>query len=180
MTRVLPLACAFLLTCLLRPAYADERDAAALASGEFFSVLLGAGLVRPLAEGDESTALRTADTLVVTYLTTNALKSLFGAERPDGIKNDSFPSGHASLSFAVATMQAEANPDEAVLWYAGATAVAASRVKLKRHFVRDVIGGAALGYGLAQLELEADRGLLISPFVDPSCDGVGVSLTWNP
>jgi membrane-associated phospholipid phosphatase len=129
-------------------------------------------------EGTSGT-LRAGDALVTTWLVTNAIKGLGISKRPGGGKSDSFPSGHASTSFAIATVQAELHPDEAAYWYGGAALVSASRVKLKRHHIEDVVAGAALGYGIAQFEMNADDGLLISPFVEPEGDGVGVSLAWN-
>jgi membrane-associated phospholipid phosphatase len=169
------------LILLTAPARADEMDLAQLASGEFFGSLLGAGLLLPLAreEGFNGT-LRTGDALVSTWLVTNALKGLELEARPDGGKPDSFPSGHASMAFAVATVQAELHPDEAPYWYGGAALVSLSRVKLRRHHVQDVLAGAALGYGIAQLELGADDGLLIAPFVEGNGDGVGVTVNWSP
>jgi hypothetical protein len=53
-------------------------------------------------------------------------------------------------------------------------------MKLKRHHLEDVLAGAALGYGVAQLELASEDGLLIAPFVGPSGDGLGVTLAWDP
>jgi membrane-associated phospholipid phosphatase len=172
----------FLLAC--SPAHANELDLAQLASGEFYSSLLAAGLLLPLAQEEGfSGTLRGGDALVTTYLATVGIKALGISDRPgDGPgagKSDSFPSGHASTSFAIATVQAELHPDQAVYWYGAATLVSASRIKLKRHHIQDVVAGAALGYGIAQLELNSEDGLLISPFVEPEGDGVGVNLSWD-
>ncbi len=157
---------------------------AQLASSELFGVLLGAGLLLPLAQDDGlSGTLRGGDALVTTWVATNAIKSLGISDRPaDGSgagESDSFPSGHASMSFAIASMQSELHPDQAPYWYGAATLVSISRVKLKRHHIEDVVAGAALGYGIAQLELNSENGLLISPFVEPEGDGIGVNLKWE-
>lgn len=182
MTRLL---IALLLALLLAsPAQANEFELAQLASGEFYSVLLGAGLLLPLAQDEGfSGTLRSGDALVSTWLVTNGIKGLGISERPFGGpgegKSDSFPSGHASTAFAVATVQAELHPDQAPYWYTGAALVAISRLKLKRHHVEDVLAGAALGYGIAQLELASDEGLLLAPFVEPQGDGIGVTLHWS-
>ena len=166
-------------------AHADETDLAQLASGEFYGSLLGVGLLLPLARDEgASGTLRAGDALVSTWLVTNGIKSLGLEDRPAGGpgagKSDSFPSGHASTAFAIAAVQAKLHPDEAPYWYGAAGLVAVSRIKLRRHHVQDVLVGAALGYGIATLEMGSDDGLLIAPFVEPGGDGVGVTVNWNP
>lgn len=171
------------LILLLLPglAHANETDLAQLASGEFYGSLLGVGLLLPLAREESSSGtLRAGDALVSTWLVANAIKGLGLEDRPGGGKSDSFPSGHASTAFAIATVQAKLHPDEAPYWYTGAALVSISRVKLHRHHVQDVLAGAALGYGIATLEMGSDDGLLIAPFVDGGGDGVGVTVNWSP
>lgn len=58
---------------------------------------------------------------------------------------DSFPSGHASASFAVATVLAAKFPRVRWPLFAVAVAIAASRVVRGSHYPTDVAGGAALG-----------------------------------
>jgi undecaprenyl-diphosphatase len=58
---------------------------------------------------------------------------------------DSFPSGHAAASFAVATVLAVKFPRARWPLFAVAMAIAASRVVRGSHFPTDVAGGAALG-----------------------------------
>ncbi len=57
----------------------------------------------------------------------------------------SFPSGHASTSFACATVLAFAAPRYAPAFYVLAAAIAWSRVYNGVHYPLDVLGGAALG-----------------------------------
>ena len=141
---------------------------AKFASGTGNLLFLGAGTLLPLVEDGkdgQQHALRTADALAVSTLLAEGLKIVTHKKRPDGSNYESFPSGHATAAFTVAAMQAHYHPRQAILWYAGATTIAASRVKLHRHYTVDVLAGAALGYATARLELGQNRGLLLRPFI---------------
>lgn len=59
----------------------------------------------------------------------------------------SFPSGHAALSFAVARSVARTSPGLAEAAYAAAVGVAAIQVVRGAHFPIDVLAGAAIGVG---------------------------------
>jgi len=90
-------------------------------------------------------------------LITPAVKRLAGRSRPfenEGAfafdplsKNESFPSGHATSAFAVASVFAAHSEGWVVpaIAYTLATGVAASRVNDNVHFISDVIAGAAIG-----------------------------------
>jgi undecaprenyl-diphosphatase len=72
----------------------------------------------------------------------------------------SFPSGHASTSFACAATLAWLTPLSPVVLYALAVLIAFSRVYVGVHYPLDVIAGAALGLGVAtalRLLVEARR-----------------------
>ena len=125
----------------------------------------------PLAEdgsGGGRHSLRAADSLLTSTVITEALKRIVREKRPDSDERTSFPSGHATAAFAIASMQAHFHPNQAILWYAGATIIAASRVKLRRHRIHDVVAGAAVGVLTTQLEIRQSRGLLLFPFIHDS------------
>ena len=141
---------------------------ARFASGTGNILYLATGTLLPLLtdgkDGKEH-SLRTADSVITSTLITEILKHVVREKRPDGSARTSFPSGHATAAFAVATMESHYHPRQALLWYGGATLIAASRVQLHRHYTHDVIAGALIGYGTSRLELSRPRGLLLSPFI---------------
>jgi undecaprenyl-diphosphatase len=88
------------------------------------------------------------------------LKQGIGRERPNvaypeprplvhAPHDGSFPSGHATVSFACATVLSFYAPRAAPAFYALAAAIAWSRVYVGVHYPLDVLGGAALGLGIA-------------------------------
>jgi hypothetical protein len=63
--------------------------------------------------------------------------------------NSSFPSGHATVAFAAATvfaMQYRDKPVVPILAYSAASLISVSRVTENKHWATDVLVGAALGY----------------------------------
>jgi membrane-associated phospholipid phosphatase len=84
--------------------------------------------------------------LAVAEGVTQTLKFATHRERPDGSGHNSFPSGHAADTFAVATaVERHLGWRGAVPAYLLASYVAASRLRENRHFLSDVVFGAAVG-----------------------------------
>jgi membrane-associated phospholipid phosphatase len=143
-------------------------DTARTVSGAGTYLYLGAGLALPLLRDGSlgrERFWRTADALGTSLLLSEGLKAAIHAPRPDGSGDDSFPSGHATLAFTVATMASQFHPREAPLWYAGAGWIGYSRVQLRKHNVLDVLAGAGLGYGVARAELSLPHGLILQPLI---------------
>jgi len=66
--------------------------------------------------------------------------------RPDGSDHQSFPSGHASATFATATViERHLGWRKSILGYAIASYVAMSRIHDDKHYLSDVVFGAAVG-----------------------------------
>lgn len=91
----------------------------------------------------------------VAYIGKTALKAMINEERPDHSDNKSFPSGHAAIAFAAARSIDKEFRKESI-WipiagYAAATAVGVERVVCDRHHWYDVVAGAGLGFGAAEL-----------------------------
>jgi len=88
------------------------------------------------------------DVTIVTAVSVEALKRTIKDPRPLGeghAHGYGFPSGDATLAFALARVASEYHPKQRTLWYLLAARVAWSRVKREAHDWQDVIGGAALG-----------------------------------
>ena len=108
--------------------------------------------------------------VLVTDLITTGIKFLTDRPRPYLVEPEppplmpatldlSFPSGHASTSFAAAAMLTWFVPRGAPILFALAALVAASRVYVGVHYPLDVIVGAVLGLGVTSVLrwLEANR-----------------------
>jgi membrane-associated phospholipid phosphatase len=145
-----------------------EYHLAKFASDEGNLYFLTLGVFLPLAtagkEGRDHT-LRIGDALCTDAILTEALKSATHEKRPDGDGYDSFPSGHASAAFAVATAESHFHPKQAPYWYAGATLIAWSRVRLDRHSAQDVVAGAALGTYATRWTLDRPGGVILTPWI---------------
>ncbi|HLK15591.1 MAG TPA: phosphatase PAP2 family protein [Fimbriimonadaceae bacterium] len=142
-------------------------------------VLVVAGLAAPfIQDGDRagSHAARTFDGLLVSGAAAEFLKVTTRERRPYGTTLDSFPSEHATASFAVAAAQSYYHPKQAPFWYGAATIVAVARVAGHDHFVQDVIAGAALGTGAGYLSVTSKHGWLIAPIVEKGRAGVLLTL----
>jgi hypothetical protein len=83
---------------------------------------------------------------ILTEMLVEPIKFATRRERPDGSNHQSFPSGHAAITFATATViERHLGWRKSLLGYAIASYVAASRLHDNRHYLSDVIFGAAVG-----------------------------------
>ncbi len=83
---------------------------------------------------------------IVNLAYTGALKAAVNRDRPNDSGSDSFPSGHSSNAFALATVAAHHYKGKLrLIAYGGATVIAASRLRADAHWLSDVVCGATLG-----------------------------------
>ena len=129
-------------------------------------------------------AVNTIASVGVAYVGKTALKAMVKEERPDHSDNKSFPSGHAAMAFAAARSIDKEFRKESI-WipiagYAAATAVGIERVANDRHHWYDVVAGAAVGYGAAELSWYLSDKLLGSGSkVALTTTGQTVDVTYN-
>ena len=129
-------------------------------------------------------AVNTIASVGVAYVGKTALKAMVKEERPDHSDNKSFPSGHTAMAFAAARSIDKEFRKESI-WipiagYAAATAVGIERVANDRHHWYDVVAGAAVGYGAAELTWYLSDKLLGSGSkVALTTTGQTVDVTYN-
>jgi decaprenylphosphoryl-5-phosphoribose phosphatase len=141
---------------------AVERAVAAYSrTGEHAAAWLALGLLRAALSrgaGTRRAWLRGVRTIAASYVVNQAVKVALRRRRPelDGlppltpvVTRLSFPSVHATTSFAAARAYAGLVPAWAL--YAAAGAFALSRPYLGVHYPSDVLAGAALGTTVAEL-----------------------------
>jgi membrane-associated phospholipid phosphatase len=103
---------------------------------------------------------------IVTQAWVQAIKFTVQRERPDQSNDVSFPSGHSAGGFAVAgVLTRHYGLKAAVPSLLGASYIAAARIHDNKHFLSDVIFGAAMGFaGARTVMLSNGRyGLVVTP-----------------
>ena len=141
--------------------YGKPRLTLALRCISHASVLIVAALfaVRLLLlflGGDHLSAIKIAAVAAVPFLTVSVARKIINAKRPYELIGDfphrpksksgeSFPSRHTFSAFLIATLLLPWIPLVGIALYLVGVLLAASRVLLGIHFLRDVIAGALLG-----------------------------------
>jgi len=150
-------------------------------SGDIMHLLLpatalGATLV---IEDDYEGSWQLIKTGVVSRVAVEGLKYAVDKDRPDDSGDDSFPSGHTADSFAAATfIQQRYGWTWGIPAYIGATFVGYSRVESDKHYVEDVLAGAAIGIISGLYFTEPYSGITISPTANRGHYGINFSGTF--
>jgi undecaprenyl-diphosphatase len=103
-----------------------------------------------MAYGDDAhreTGRLMSSAFIGTGMVVLGMKEIIRRKRPldDQVGDPAFPSGHTAFAFAGATILADRYPKLRIPLYIGAGLVGVSRIYLGRHYVSDVVGGAAVG-----------------------------------
>ena len=120
---------------------------------------------------------------LLTQGVTQLLKYSVRRTRPDGSSRSSYPSGHASGTFASATvLQRHYGWKVGIPAFGVASYVAASRLAENKHYLSDVILGAAIGItaGRTVTFRKGATRFELSPMAAPGGAGVQVSVLRLP
>ena len=141
-----------------------------------------------------STALLALESFALASLVTRIPKTLVGRERPDNWQGDgpfsfkgpfhgvSFPSGHTTASFAVASVIATQFRDSKwipVAAYTVAGLAGMSRIYDNKHWLTDVVAGATIGTLVGNLvsHRTSNSKLTVVPFGNGNFQGVRLAYT---
>jgi membrane-associated phospholipid phosphatase len=116
---------------------------------------------------------------IVGQLWTQALKFTVSRERPDGSNEVSFPSGHSASAFSTATvLHRHYGWKVGVPAFAAAGLVGTARIRSNKHYLSDVVFGAAMGVAAGRtVVLHAGRyGLNLAPAPVPGGAAMTVSV----
>lgn len=145
------------------------------------------------------TGLLSAEALIDSVIVESALKGITQRARPSaGIERSeffdggsSFPSGHSTQAWAVATVIANEYKDRRavqIVAYGIASAVSVARFTGHKHYLSDVVAGSALGYGIGRYVYGAhhrdpassrSNWPGITPEFNRKAQRYGCALTWN-
>src|SRR5713226_5129701 len=174
--------------------------------GSTYATLAGGGtlyVVGRLTHNDHlaETGRLGTEAVIDASLVAEALKLATNRERPDegngtggfwphGTRNfsDSFPSGHAIGTWALARVIASEYPNKPtqIAVYAFATAISVSRVTSGKHFPSDAIVGSVFGYLIGgyvvrhHASQNVDSGFSFVPVADVSTHTFGASIELRP
>ena len=122
------------------------------------------------------TGIRSAEASVDSVILYAALKAVLARQRPytgpgegkffsGNWTSGSFPSGHATLAWTLASVMAHEYPNwpMRLLMYGAATAVSTTRVTGGVHFPADVFSGSVIGFGVGTYVAHKDRQKLMVP-----------------
>jgi membrane-associated phospholipid phosphatase len=131
-----------------------------------------------------------AEAAVVNGVYTQVLKLAVRRERPDGSNNASFPSGHTSNAFALATVvECHYGWKGGVPAYVLAAVMGYSRIVRDKHYLSDVAAGATLGVIVGRAAVRGNGGpipagakrsasWIISPVLTRDARGLALSIVF--
>lgn len=115
---------------------------------------------------------------LTTVVVTHGMKHTIEKERPNG-GGQSFPSGHTSAAFqGAAFIQKRYGLKYGIPAYVGASFVGYSRVESDKHYVEDVLAGAAIGTAAAYFFTTPYQNAVVMPVVSRTFYGVKVDMVW--
>lgn len=115
---------------------------------------------------------------IASQIVVQGLKFATERSRPDDSNNYSFPSGHSASAFATATvLQRDLGWKVGIPAYAVASYVAASRMGANKHYLSDVLAGAAIGITAGRSVTVGSGGKKFELGLAPTAGGAAVMFT---
>jgi membrane-associated phospholipid phosphatase len=115
----------------------------------------------------------------VSTATTLGLKYTVKRERPDGSDDRSFPSAHTMLAFqGAAFIHRRYGFNYAAAAYLGAVFVGYSRIEADKHYLSDVLAGAAIGTLSSWFFTDRCTGLSVEPLKVEGTYGLKIAYVW--
>lgn len=157
-----------IVSCVAAPYTANARSVIE-SLGDYTQVIVPAyAFGMAMNEDGWDGARQFAASFVGMEIAVNGLKGVVSEPRPDHSNNRSFPSGHSAAAFSGATfIHKRYGLTQALIPYAMAAFTGFSRVYADKHWVHDVIAGAAIGSFLSwtftsRLDSDADMSLSVA------------------
>jgi membrane-associated phospholipid phosphatase len=176
-----PCSWIFLWPLLLLFAAPVARSASSTekAGDALFVLVPVTGFATAYLKHDKDGQIQFAKAFATNAVVTLGLKAAVNKQRPNGDCCDSFPSGHTSFAFMGATfLQKRYGRNYGVPAFAAATYVAYSRVESDKHFVADVVAGAALGIFSSYFFTTRFPDLTVTPVAGNDYAGIAFNMQW--
>ena len=117
--------------------------------------------------------------VVLSSATTFGLKFTVKRERPDGSNDRSFPSAHAMYSFQGATfIHRRYGLKYSLAAYLGAAFVGYSRIEADKHYLGDVLAGAAIGSLSSWFFTDRYKDVALQPLAAYGSYGIMIAYRW--
>lgn len=161
------------------PYRAHSSDAVSTAGDAALVAVAAAAGGMTLWQKDWEGMIQLAESAVLDLAVTYGLKYAVSERRPNDEDNHSFPSAHASVSFASAEyLRKRYGWEYGLPAYAVASFIGYSRVESKSHYVHDVLAGAAIGMASSYLFTTPYRDVNLAADISPGYFGVKLSRAW--
>lgn len=167
-----------LLTAALLLSAGNVNAVSLEASGDMVQYLLPlTALGMSFNQNDPEGRVQFLKSFGTTFGITYTVKIGVNRTRPNGA-DYSFPSGHTSASFSSAGyIQQRYGWKKGGAAYAAATFVGWTRIKANKHYVSDVVAGAALGT-LSSYVFTSNKDMKLSGYKDRDSTGINIQYRW--
>ncbi len=164
-----------LIILLLQQLHANTLEK----SGDALLLLLpAAAFATTFYHDDHKGRVQLYESAGINLATTLALKYAIDKTRPDGSDENSFPSGHTSVTFQAASfIYNRYGTNYGLAAYALAAYTGYTRVQSNKHYIEDVLAGAAIGV-LSTYTFTTASEMRVEPIMIGGRYGIGVSKGW--